>query len=311
VARVEIQRGWQVVWGIAMAVLSCVAGAQTMFVATLRDNSANDVGGAIYTVDLKTQHSSLVAPVRIGGAIPIGLTGLTVHPKTGVFYGITGGVSPNLPKSLVTIDPRTGNATLVGSLGFSGADIRFDGKGTLYVWLIDKNCLGTVDLGTGAAKPIESTNYQQTLGGGIAVNREGVVYISANSSAGSLDSYDPRENKLTTGPTLRGAPFVSSLGSMAFGDDGILYGVNSNLGTPAKTRLITVDPKTGEVRDIMALPDDVDSIAFAPASFVRNGASEERGRQREWLFAAIALVVGYAFGFGSGRFRRRLSEKTR
>jgi hypothetical protein len=297
--------------GIATAMLSGLAPAQTMYVATLRDNAANDVGGALYSVDLKEQHSSLVAPIRIGGAIPIGLTGLAVHPKTGVFYGITGGVSPNLPKSLVTIDPRNGNATLVGSLGFSGADIRFDSKGTLYVWLIDRNCLGTIDLGTGAAKPIAPPAYEQTLGGGIAVNREGVVYISANSSAGSLDAYDPREAKLTTGPQIKGAPYVSSVGSMAFSDDGVLYGVNSNLGTPSKTRLIVIDPKTGEAKDVMALPDDVDPLAFAPVSSVRAATGEERGRQREWLYAALALLVGYGFGFGTGRLRRRMSEKTR
>jgi hypothetical protein len=310
VARVTIRRWWKLPLALAAAMLPCLAMAQTLFVATLRDNAANDVGGALYTVDLKTQHSSLVAPVRIGGAIPIGLTGLAIHPKTGVFYGITGGVSPNLPKSLVTIDPRTGNATLVGSLGYAGADIRFDSKGTLYVWLIDRNCLGVIDLGTGAAKAIEIASYQQTLGGGIAVNREGIVYISANSSAGTIDSYDPRENKLVTGPVIKGAPYVSSLGSMAFGDDGVLYGVNSNLGTPAKTRLISIDPKTGEAKDLMALPDDVDPLAFAPAGLTRSGPAEEHGRQREWLFAGVALLIGYVFGFGSGRLRRRLSAKS-
>src|SRR3954468_24170588 len=166
------------------------AWAETMYVATLRDNVSDEVGGALYSIDTKERRASLVAPVRLGGALPIGLTGLAVHPKTGVFYGITGGVSPNLPKSLVTIDPRTGNATLVGKLGLAGADIRFDDKGTLYVWLIDRNCLGVVDLGTGAAKPIAGSTYEQTLGGGIAVSPEGLVYISANSPGGTLDSFD-------------------------------------------------------------------------------------------------------------------------
>jgi hypothetical protein len=62
----------------------------------------------------------------------------------------------------------------------------------------------------------------------------------------------------------------------------------------------------------MALPDDVDSLAFAPVGVVlRSGAAEERGRQREWLFAGVALVLGYLFGFASGVLRRRLSAKPR
>jgi hypothetical protein len=264
-------------------------------------------------VDVAERRASLVAPIRIGGAVPIGLTGLAVHPKTGVFYGITGSVSPTLPKSLVTIDPRTGNATLVGKLGYTAADIRFDSKGTLYAWLLDKNCLGTVDLGTGAAKPVAGSTYEQTLGGGIAVNHDGVVYISANSPGGSLDTFDPRDAKIVAGPQIKGAPYVSSINSMAFGDDGILYAVNSNLGTPAKTRLISIDPKTGEAKDVMALPDDVDSITFGPA-IDRSGGLNDRGRQREWVVGAVALALGFLLGLAAGliprRRRRGMSEKS-
>jgi hypothetical protein len=284
-----------------------------MYVATLRDNVADEVGGALYSVDLTDHHSSLVAPVRLGGALPIGLTGLAVHPKTGVFYGITGGVSPNLPKSLVTIDPRTGNATLVGKLGLAGADIRFDEKGTLYVWLIDRNCLGVVDLGTGAAKPLPGSTYEQTLGGGIAVNHEGLVYISANSPGGTLDVYDPRDGKVSAGPQMRGAPYVSSINSMAFGTDGVLYAVNSILGTPAKTRLISIDVKTGEVKDVMGLPEDVDSLAFGPV--VGRDGSTDAARNRHLAIGGIGVAIGFVLGLGAAfAFRRRrapVSEKPR
>jgi len=286
-----------------------------MYVATLRDNVADEVGGALYSVDLNEHHTSLVAPIRLGGALPIGLTGLAVHPKTGVFYGITGGVSPNLPKSLVTIDPRTGNATLVGKLGLAGADIRFDDKGTLYVWLIDRNCLGVVDLGTGAAKPIPGSTYEQTLGGGIAVNHDGLVYISANSPGGTLDVFDPRDSKVSVGAQMKGAPYVSSINSMAFGDDGVLYAVNSNLGTPAKTRLISIDPKTGDVKDVMGLPDDVDSLTFGPV-IGRDGGGSETARNRHLAIGGIGLAAGFLLGLAAGlawarRRRTVVSEKAR
>jgi hypothetical protein len=295
---------------VVLASLTALAhAADTMYVATLRDNVSEDTGGALYSVDFKSGRASLVAPIRIGGAVPIGLTGLAIHPKTGVFYGITGGVSPNLPKSLVTIDPRTGNATLVGKLGFSAADIRFDTKGTLYAWLLDRNCLGIVDLGTGSAKPLDGSLYDQTLGGGIAITAEGVVYISANSPNGTLDTYDPRDGKVTPGPQLKGAPYVSSINSMAFGDDGVLYAVNSNLGTPAKTHLVSINPKTGEVKDIMQLPDDVDPLSFGPV-VERGGGMSDRGRQRHIVIAVIGVVAGFALGLAVGfwRGRRRKSQ---
>ena len=312
-APVDIRRAVLRALLVACALLAHSARADTMYVATLRDNVADEIGGALYSIDLKERHASLVAPIRLGGALPIGLTGLAVHPKTNVFYGITGGVSPNLPKSLVTIDPRTGNATLVGKLGLAGADIRFDEKGTLYVWLIDRNCLGVVDLGTGAAKPLAGSTYEQTLGGGIAVNREGLVYISANSPGGTLDLFDPREGKLTAGPQMKGAPYVSSINSMAFGDDGMLYAVNSNLGTPAKTRLVSIDVKSGDVKDVMGLPEDVDSLAFGPV--VGRDGGNEAARNRHLAIAGIGIAVGFVLGIATGlawrRRRRPVSEKPR
>jgi outer membrane protein assembly factor BamB len=302
---VEFRSGLRLALFVACATIATFSrAADTIYVATLRDNVADDTGGALYSVDMSTHHASLVAPLRIGGAVPIGLTGLAIHPKTGVFYGITGGVSPNLPKSLVTIDPRTGNATLVGKLGFSASDIRFDSKGTLYAWLIDRNCLGVIDLGTGAARPVEGSTYEQTLGGGIAVNHDGLVYISANSPGGTLDTFDPRDAKVVPGPQIKNAPYVSSINSMAFGDDGNLYAVNSNLGTPAKTRLIAIDVKTGEAKDLMPLPDDVDSLAFGPV-IDRAASGTERARERHIVIGAICLVVGFLLGFGTGAWRRR------
>jgi hypothetical protein len=313
VAAVDIRRTLRLALLVACAVLMHPAWAETMYVATLRDNVADEVGGALYSIDLKERHASLVAPIRLGGALPIGLTGLAVHPKTGVFYGITGGVSPNLPKSLVTIDPRTGNATLVGKLGLAGADIRFDEKGTLYVWLLDRNCLGVVDLGTGSAKPLPGSTYEQTLGGGIAVNRDGLVYISANSPGGTLDTFDPHAAKLAAGPQLKGAPYVSSINSMAFGDDGVLYAVNSNLGTPAKTHLVSIDLKTGDVKDVMALPEDVDSLTFGPA--VGRDGGTDAARNRHLAIGGIGAGIGSLLGLGTGlawrRRRRPVSEKIR
>jgi hypothetical protein len=289
--------------GAALALCCAQALAETLYVATFRlqmGPGSNYTGGRLYSVNLETGVASMVAPLRVGGAIPIGLTGLAIHPKTGVFYGLTGGLAPNIPKSLVTIDPLSGNATLVGSIGYSGSDIRFDPKGTLYVWLADLNRLGTIDLGTGAAKPLDAPLYDQTLGGGIGIDRLGTIFISANTSAGSLDTFDTATQKVTTGPTLTGAPFVSSLNSMAFSEAGTVYAVNSNLGTPARTRLVSIDTKTGAVKDITALPDDVDPLAFASTSYEKRPAEGFASGER-WA----SLAIAFALGLGLGIFLRR------
>ena len=304
-----VLRGAAVACGLLIA---AAAGAETLYVATLRDqaNATPDAqGGALFTVDTATAAYTMVAPLRIGGVTPVGLTGLSIHPRTGVFYGITAGSSANIPRSLVTIDPSNGHVTLVGSLGHTGSDLRFDSKGVLYVWLADINCLGTVDVGTGVATPLPQPSYPQTLGGGIAFDRSGRLFVSVSTSAGTLDTWMPGDAKVTTGPTISGAPFVSAVNSMAFSEGGTLYAVNSNMGAPAKTRLVTIDANTGKVTDVGPLPTDVDPLAFAPSRAL--GLASAGHLRLEWPWAAAAAVVLFLAGFGSGAMvsRRRRAAR--
>ena len=290
----------------ALGVLaSSSAWAETLYVATLRDytNKENSgVGGALYSVDSNTGKSTLMAPLRVGGAIPIGLTGLAIHPRTGVFYGITAGLSAQIPRSLVTIDPKNGNTTLVGSLNHEGSDIRFDSKGTLFVWLNDPPGLGTIDVGTGAAMPIGSSGYTESLGGGLAIDRDGEFYVSATNAAGTLDRVNLANGHVTVGPRIVGAPYLSSINSMAYSPAGVLHAVNSNLGAPAKSALIVIDPKTGQVKELGALPNDVDPLAFAPTSL---GASSDEPLVKPWMLALVAMAAGIVLGYGLAVMSRR------
>jgi hypothetical protein len=110
---------------------------------------------------------------------------------------------------------------------------------------------------------------------------------------------------------MKGAPYVSSINSMAFGGDGVLYAVNSNLGTPAKTRLVAIDVKSGEVKDVMGLPDDVDSLTFGPA--VGRDGNTEAVRNRHLAIGGIGAFAGFVLGLASGlawrRKRRPVSDK--
>jgi hypothetical protein len=286
-------------------VASTLACGETLYVATLRDYSNKEtggLGGALYSVDSNTGKSTLMAPLRVGGAIPIGLTGLAIHPRTGVFYGITAGLSTQIPRSLVTIDPKNGNTTLVGSLGHEGSDIRFDGKGTLYVWLNDPPGVGTIDVGTGAATPIGISGYSDSLGGGLAIDRDGLFYVSATNAAGTLDRVDLANGHVTVGPRITGAPYLSSINSMAFSPAGVLHAVNSNLGAPAKSALIVIDPRTGEVKELGALPNDVDPLAFAPSSL---SAAGEEPAVKPWMLVLAAMGAGIVLGYGLAVMSRR------
>jgi Repeat of unknown function (DUF6923) len=289
---------WRALWWLAWIALipgAAQAAPETGYVASLSEYGSvgGGQGGVLYSVDVANGATKMIAPLRIGGVIAIGLTGLAVHPKTGVHYGITAGLSPNVPRSLVTIDPVTGNATLVGSLGHSGSDIRFDPHGTLYVWLTDPPRLGTVNLGTGAATPLGDSGYVDALGGAIAFDEKGTLFVSATNAGGTLDKLDLATGRAITGPRLSGAPYLSSLNSMAFSSSGALYAVNSNLGAPAKSHLVRIDSVTGNVTPIGPLPNDSDPVAFVPPNY----AGSESWPARQWMYLVLAFVLGAGVGF--------------
>ena len=289
-------------WLVAVALgasLISDARAEALYAASLRDlgkEQAEWAGGALYSVDPTTGKSALVALLRVGGLVPVGLVGLAIHPKTGVLYGLTGGLSTEIPRSLVTVDPMTGNTTLVGRLGHVGSDIRFDKQGTLYVWLNEESRLGVVDLGTGVATPVGDSGYSETLGGGLVIDRVGNIYVSVTGAAGTLDRLDAKTGLATVGPRLIGAPYIAVVNSMAFSASGILYAVNSNLGSPAKASLITIDTKDGGVRIIGALPNDIGALAFAP-DLAPGAATMTPNPLQHSLLVAIALVSGMILGY--------------
>jgi hypothetical protein len=242
---------------------SSQAALHTLYAASVRTGIASDapIAGNLYTINLASGTATLVGAIRLPPAKPIGVTGMAVHPATGVIYGITSEQSPNHSRSLVTIDPATANATLVGQLGMAGSDIAFDSQGTLYMWLPQTGQLGTVDISSAAVTPIGKPGSSGSPAG-IAIDGNGTVYVTPKGATGSLDTVDVKTGALRIGPKLSGAPFDSQINSMAFSPSGLLLAVNSNAGSPANTRLVTINTASGAVATIGALPDDTDALAF-------------------------------------------------
>ena len=247
---------------------AATGAAQSLYASSMRtysDPCYHGVEGNLYLVDLETAATRLVTSFNVGGRTPVGMDGLAIHPRTGVFYGITAPSSVVIPKSLVIVDPANGNVTLVGDLGLVASDIEFAPDGTLYAWLPETRQIGTIDIDTGRVtargKPVERGASK----GGFTLIGPDKAYVATTGGAGTLDVIDIRTGDLVTGPQLTGAPFPDLINGLAL-QHGILYAINTNFGRSTQANLVTIDPQTGKVTNVGALPNDTDAIAFGPAT---------------------------------------------
>jgi len=291
-------------WAIAaVAVASAMAlpsSAQKLYAASVRTltEGSDAIGGSLYSVDAKTGAATLIGPIQLNGQSPLGVTGLSVHPTTGVMYGITSSLSRTNPKSLVIIDPATGNARMVGPLKLGGSDISFNKNGILFTFLPETHQLGVINLDTGLVTAIGNPGRAGPPAG-LAVDEKGVAYITAKGATGTVDTVDISTGQITVGPRLKGAPFESTINSMAFTPEGTLLAVNSNQGSPASTSLITIDLATGAVTSIGSLPDDTDALAFAVN--VRGEDKKTDWRMVALITLGVLGVLIAAVGFLTGR----------
>jgi hypothetical protein len=283
----------------ALLLAGADAAAQALYATSIRvfaSGGRDKVVGSLYTLNLADASAKLVAPIRMKSETAIGITGLGVHPTSGIFYGITSALSPVNPRSLVTLDVNTGDADLVGPLGAAGSDIAFDAAGTLYVWLPSTSQLGVVDLNTAAVKPL-GTPGPAGNGGGIAIDDKGTAYVTPGGASGTLDRVDTHTGAIMRGPQLTGAPFPTAITAMTFTPSGLLLAVNANGGSPASVRLVAINTGSGQVTAIGSLPDDTDSLAFASGGShdIRSALSTMSGR----TLALLSLVLGLALAVGA------------
>lgn len=235
---------------------------ETLYAAT----GSRGVNGVLYAVNPATGASTAVAPILAPGNLPIGITGLAFSPLDGVLYGVTGLESPNAIRSLVTINPLTGAANIIGSLtgqfGVTGlSDISFQSDGTLYGY--NGSTLYTINLSSGALTTIGSTGAGGHSGS-LAFSPLGTLYGASTGPSGTLDMLDPSNGMRTIGPTMTGAPQTFAMTAFAFNSAGVLYASNNSQTTPDRiVSLVTIDPVTGVVTNIGLLPVNTDAIAFS------------------------------------------------
>jgi hypothetical protein len=277
-------------------------GAQTLYGAS----GSNGVAGVLYTINSGTGASVVVGPI-LAGATPLSITGLAMHPLTGVLYGAVGNNTANFPSNLVTINTATGAATVVGAFGTAVSDIAFNAAGTLFAWDRNTNRLATVNTATGAATDLGASGLAAFAGGGgLAINAGGTAFVSATlTTPGTLDSVNTATGAGTTGPALTGGPLVNgAMTAMAFSTGGVLFAIDSNRsGSPTTNSLVTINTATGAITNIGALPGDMDGLAFA-VPLAGAPANIQVPTLGEWALILLATILA-AVGVVSLRRARR------
>jgi hypothetical protein len=285
-------------WALTAMLVGCFASlgasAQTLYAASFRSSGIGtgaNVAGSLYTINLASGAATFLAPLRVNGTVPIGVTGIAVHPETGLFYAVTPAQSPNFPQSLVTIDSATGRATVVGDMRYPASDIAFNRAGILFGWLPATSQVGIINLTSGNVTPI-GTPRQPGTPSGLAIDKNGAAYITTGGAGGTLDTVDLATGNVVRGPPMTGAPFPTGVNSMTFSASGLLLAVNSNGGAPAETRLVTINTATGAVSPIGNLPDDTDALSFANESQKESLSKMNVQTLALMVLGVIALILG-------------------
>jgi|GEM_PF-682277 len=212
----------------------------------------------IYQIDLdKPAASTLGVAGRYGGQTIANLSGLTTQPD-GSLLAIAGTI-----KALVRVDPDSGVATPIGTLGVSGGSGQFDAldlgmtsscQGTLYLSSGVLHTLYTVDPATGSATPVGDT--------GVAISglaeRGGVLYGAGAKGDNTLYRIDPKTGatKAIGGFGSEATTWINSV-SLSFDAKGTLWAALNyvppqpgSATVPDWADLATIDPRTGALHKV-------------------------------------------------------------
>ena len=254
--------------------LSPVQAQGVIYAAT----GSGGIGGELYVVDIATETQTLIGDItNANGGGAIGITGLAFNPMTDTLYGVTvnsttGGNT--VVRSLVTIDPLTAVATVIGSLGSAPlGDIAFRADGTLFGFQGQNPFdLVTINLSTGAVTPVGDSGIAATdnpQGGGLEFSSSGALFLSIHGADGSLDTVNAANGAVTIGPTMSGADYEQpgTWAAFTLDNQGIMYGANSGpfangISGPVSVSLATINLVNGAVTALFPLPESTDAIAW-------------------------------------------------
>ena len=252
---------------------------------------ANGAGGNNAAV-LVTLNPATGAVLSTIGPIGMPVTGLAVHPTTGVLYGTTGngGGAPVNPNSLIRINRTTGVGTLIGATGLGNpvADITFRSDGTLFGWSEDTDDLVTLNLTTGVATVVGPSGVG-TAGSGLTFGAGGVLFFTGQGATGDIATVNPATGLVTAGPALTGSPNGNQINALAF-NAGVIYGSDfAGGGAGGAANLVRINTATGVITDLGPTIDGLDAIAFGAA--FAPGDSVGIPTMSEWALLLLALLM--------------------
>lgn len=269
---------------VALLVCLCFpfqAAAQAVLYVT----SGNGNASRLYTVNPATAQSVLIGDVT-SGAAQLTITGMAVQPGTGVLFGVTGNeTGPG--RQLVTINPLTAQAVIIGSLGTGSSDISFAADGTLFSWTTRGGPMGTINLATGTQTPV-GTGVNGNQSNGLTFTPGGALYLAGPSNPGSLFTVNPTTGAITSVAALTNVPVnFGGINAMASDGSGQLFVVgrgNSGL-------LATINVTTGAMTSVGIMSfGEADALAFSIAI----------PEPSTWTLLVLGLVGG-----GLAAWRRR------
>jgi len=250
----------------------------------------------LYRINPDTGAATSIGPIKIaigGGTVQTAITGLAVDPTTLRLYGLTGTIElSGTARTLIAIDPATAAATVVASVGNNEIeDLAFDPYGQLYGWNTTGDDLVRIDKATGAVTKVGEANIDgPTFGGGLAFDRNGVLYSFLTGDAGLLHYVNASTGAVWGGSRLSASPNQTgaSITSADFGCDGrSLWAVVNDFGDPP-TYLVTIEPRSGHIAPAGQTGEtqaNLDSIAWmcTPEKDVTPPFVQLRSRSRQSL----------------------------
>ena len=250
---------------VGLCFVASVTGAFAQEVLLGTQGSSSNPG-VLFQIDPTTGFVTGIGNLVSSTGQPYAITGMGFDNLTGILYGSTSNLSPTNPGNLVTINPNTGQVTLVGPFGVGPnntmADLTFDTTtGKMFGTWSATGDLYSINLGTGAATLIGSSGIAVPFGLGLAADSAGVLFGTPNGGSGSLVTYNKTNGSVTTVAPLSGSFFsgTSSINALAFNAAGSLFGINAS-GSSA--RLIQINDVTGAITDIGPTASRMDAIVF-------------------------------------------------
>lgn len=185
-------------------------------------------------------------------------------------FGVSNtGTFNNVTSNLVTIDPATGTATIVGEIGsgvgFSTTGLAYDPLTETLFGNVGRE-LFSIDPNTGNATTLGLVELNSNL----SFQLDRLVFDTSTDTLLGFDSNPGASNLVVIDPgNLSTDPFATAIGPTGFGniegltfdESGTLFGINSG------NELITIDPSTGTGTLVGTTSiNSLEGLAFDPLS---------------------------------------------